>query len=96
MLQSVPEATLIVVNPTHYSVALKYDAEADAAPVVVAKGQDLIALKIREIGEANGIPIFENKPLARGLYAGADVGQLIPEEFYRAVAELISYINRLN
>ena len=96
MLQSVPEATLIVVNPTHFSVALKYDAETDAAPVVVAKGQDLIALKIREIGQANGIPIFENKPLARGLYAGADVGQLIPEEFYRAVAELISYINRLN
>ena len=95
MLHSVPEATLIIVNPTHFSVALRYEAETDPAPVVLAKGQDLIALKIREIAEANGVPIFENKPLAQGLYASVDVGQIIPEEFYRPVAELISYINRL-
>ncbi len=95
MIETIPTATLIVNNPTHYSVALKYVPEEDAAPIVVAKGKDLIALRIRELGEEHNIPMFENKPLAQGLYAGVEVGQIIPIEFYKPVAELISYVNQL-
>lgn len=93
MISAVPTATLIVTNPTHFSVALRYRAEIDAAPVVIAKGQDLIALKIREIAAANGIPVFEDVPLARALYKQANVDQMIAPEFYKAVAELIRFIN---
>ena len=95
MVETIPTATLIINNPTHYSVALKYAPEEDAAPIVVAKGKDLIALKIRELGEQHNVPMFENKPLAQGLYAGVEVGQIIPIEFYKPVAELISYVNQL-
>ncbi len=95
MIETIPTATLIINNPTHYSVALKYEPEEDAAPVVVAKGKDLIALRMRELAEEHDIPMFENKPLAQGLYAGVDVGQMIPMEFYKPVAELISYVNQL-
>jgi flagellar biosynthesis protein FlhB len=92
MFSDVPAATLIVANPTHFSVALRYDQAKDAAPVVVAKGQDLIAFKIREIAEANNIPVFEQVELARGLYKSAQVGQTIPPVFYQAVSELIRAI----
>ncbi len=95
MIAEIPTATLIINNPTHYSVALRYVPEEDAAPIVVAKGKDLIALRIRELGEEHGVPMFENKPLAQGLYAGVEVGQVIPLEFYKPVAELISYVNQL-
>ena len=95
MIAEIPTATLIINNPTHFSVALRYEPEEDAAPVVVAKGKDLIALRIRELGEEHGVPMFENKPLAQGLYASVEVGQIIPLEFYKPVAELISYVNRL-
>jgi len=93
MINTVPTATLIVANPTHFSVALRYKPEQDAAPVVVAKGQDLIALKIREIAAQHSIPIFEDVPLARALYKQVNVDQMIAPEFYKAVAELIRVIN---
>ncbi|WP_337266080.1 flagellar biosynthesis protein FlhB [Oryzifoliimicrobium ureilyticus] len=89
MIANVPRATLVVANPTHFAVALRYVREEDDAPVVVAKGQDLIALKIREIAEANGIPVFEDPPLARSMFAQVSVDSVIPSIFYKAVAELI-------
>ncbi len=93
MINAVPTATLIVANPTHFSVALRYRPNEDAAPIVVAKGQDLIALKIREIATANSIPVFEDVQLARALYKQVNVDQMIAPEFYKAVAELIRVIN---
>ena len=89
MIGNVPRATLIIANPTHYAVALRYVREENDAPVVVAKGQDLIALKIREIAEENGIPVFEDPPLARSMFAQVLVDSVIPSIFYKAVAELI-------
>ncbi len=92
MMADVPTATLIVANPTHYSVAVRYEAGIDIAPVVVAKGKDLIALKIREIGRENGVPVVESKSLARALYTAVEVSQMIPAEFYHAVAELLHFV----
>ena len=86
---------MIVTNPTHYAVALRYDHQAMAAPVVVAKGADAIALKIREVAEAAGVPIVESPPLARALYAAAELDRPIPAEHYAAVAEIIGYVMRL-
>lgn len=88
MLKSVPRATIVIANPTHFSVALRYVRSEGGAPRVVAKGQDIIALKIRKIAEENGIPIIEDKALARSLYAKVEVDQMIPVEFYRAIAEI--------
>ena len=95
MMAAVPDADVVVTNPTHYAVALKYDADTMNAPMVVALGQDAIALKIREIAEENDVAIVENPPLARALYASADLDQEIPVEHYQAVAEIISYVMRL-
>lgn len=92
MIAAVPRATLVIANPTHYAVALRYVREEDAAPVVIAKGQDLIALKIREVAEAHGIPVFEDPPLARSMFAQVSVDSVIPPAFYKAVAELIQRI----
>ena len=92
MIASVPRATLIVANPTHYSVALRYVREEGGAPIVVAKGKDLIALKIRSIAEQNGIPIYEDRSLARSLYASVEVDKMIPPEFYKAVAGIILFL----
>ncbi|WP_295556036.1 flagellar biosynthesis protein FlhB [uncultured Hyphomicrobium sp.] len=92
MIAAVPQATLIVANPTHYSVALRYVREEGGAPVVVAKGKDLIALKIRFIAEQNGIPIYEDRSLARSLYASVEVDKMIPPEFYKAVAGIILFL----
>lgn len=92
MMADVPRATLVIANPTHFAIALRYKREEGGAPVVIAKGQDLLALKIREIAEANGISVIENKPLARSMYDLVEVGELIPAEFYKAVAEVIHYI----
>jgi len=94
--KDVPTADVIVTNPTHYSVALKYDSANMTAPRVVAKGQDFIALRIREIAVANGIPIVERPPLARSLYANVEVGQEIPENLYAAVAEILAYVYELS
>jgi flagellar biosynthesis protein FlhB len=93
MMQNVPKATLVVANPTHYSVAMRYVRGEDSAPKVMAKGTDAVALKIREIAERHNIPIVEDRLLARALYDATEVDQLIPAEFYKAVAELIIYLN---
>jgi flagellar biosynthetic protein FlhB len=92
MIARVPQATLIIANPTHYAIALRYVRTESQAPVVVAKGMDLLALKIRSVAEAHGIPVVEDKLLARSLYDKVEVDQLIPPEFYRAVANVILYI----
>jgi flagellar biosynthetic protein FlhB len=94
MMAEVPKADVVVTNPTHYAVALKYDAQM-ASPKVVAKGVDKVAQKIREIAAENDVPVVENPPLARGLYAAVDVDQEITPEFYKAVAEVIGYIYKL-
>jgi flagellar biosynthetic protein FlhB len=94
MMNAVPTASLVIANPTHLSIALRYDAGKDAAPIVIAKGQDLIALRIREIAEENGVPVFQNVELARAMYGHVSIDQLIPPEFFKAVAELISIIRR--
>lgn len=96
MMQAVPDADVIIRNPTHYAVALKYDIDHDNAPIVIAKGQDHIALKIVEIGEQNGVRILENKPLARGLYASTPLNGEIPAEYYGVVAEILVEIFRMN
>ncbi len=95
MMDAVPIADVVVTNPTHYAVALKYDAEESSAPYVVAKGQRLVAQKIKEIALANGIPVVEDAPLARALHKMCDVGQTIPAQLYRAVAELLAYVYKL-
>ncbi|HHY44373.1 MAG TPA: flagellar biosynthesis protein FlhB [Firmicutes bacterium] len=95
MMHEVPNADVVVVNPTHYAVALKYDAAESPAPVVVAKGVDEIALRIRQIAEEAGVSVVENPPLARALYKAADIGEMIPEELYKAVAEVLAYVYRL-
>jgi flagellar biosynthetic protein FlhB len=92
MMAAVPRATLVIANPTHYSVALRYVREEGGAPLVVAKGKDLIALKIRHIAEENGIPVYEDKALARALYAAVEVERMIPAEFYKAVAGIILFL----
>ncbi|HEY3917756.1 MAG TPA: flagellar biosynthesis protein FlhB [Stellaceae bacterium] len=95
MMAAVPKASVVITNPTHYAVALQYEMGESSAPKVVAKGADLVALKIREIAEANNVPIVENPPLARALYAGVEIDREIPPEHYKAVAEIISYVFRL-
>lgn len=92
MMQKVPDADVIIRNPTHFAVALKYDPDRNGAPVVVAKGQDELALRIVKIGEENGVFITENRPLARALYASCELDREIPAEFYAAVAEILVYI----
>lgn len=93
MLEKLPQASLVITNPTHYAVALRYVREEGGAPVVVAKGVDHMALKIREIATGHSVPLVENRPLARGLYEQVEVDQQIPPEFYHAVAEIIHYLN---
>jgi flagellar biosynthesis protein FlhB len=95
MMAAVPGASVVITNPTHYAVALKYELGESGAPTVVAKGTDLIALKIREVAEENNIPIVENPPLARALHAGVEIDREIPPEHYKAVAEIIGYVFRL-
>ena len=92
MIAAVPRATLVIANPTHFAVALRYVREEGGAPVVIAKGQDLIALKIREVAVAHGIPVIEDKGLARSLYKAVEVDKMIPAEFYKAVAEIVFYV----
>ena len=93
--QAVPTADVVVTNPTHFAVALKYDPDAMAAPRVVAKGADFMAFRIRELAAASGIPIVERPPLARALYAKAPVGRQISAEHFQAVAEILAYVYRL-
>ena len=98
MMDDVPKATVIVTNPTHFAVALLYDRDAPdggGTPVVVAKGVDHLALRIRSVASDAGVPVVENPPLARGLHAAVEIGEPIPEAFYKAVAEVLSYVYRL-
>jgi len=93
MMADVPDADVVVTNPTHYAVALKYSPD-DGAPQVVAKGKDVVAFKIREVAEANGVPVIPDPPLARSLHAGVEIGQFIPEELYEAVAQVLAFVFR--
>lgn len=92
MMQDLPNADVVITNPTHFAIALKYESGKNEAPVVLAKGEDYLAQKIKEKARENNIEIVENKPLARALYANVDVGQEIPEELYQAVAEVLAYV----
>lgn len=92
MMQAVPGATVVIANPTHFAVALKYEQGEDAAPLCVAKGVDSLALKIREIAEEAGVPVIEDPPLARALYAAVEVDDMIPTAHYEAVAKIIGFI----
>lgn len=95
MMQAVPQADVVITNPTHYSIALKYDPDEMPAPVVVAKGIDQVALRIREVAKDNDIVLYENKPLARVLYDAVEIDEMIPFEHFKAVAEIISYVFKL-
>lgn len=96
MMQQVPNADVVIRNPTHFAVALRYRPEVDAAPVVLAKGQDELALRIVKVAEEANVAVMENVPLARALYAQTELNQMIPQELYGAVAEVLVYIFRLN
>lgn len=95
MIAEVPKADVIITNPTHFAVAVKYDAEASDAPVVTAKGKDLIAQKIKDIAKENKVPVVENKPLAQALYKSVEIGEKIPSELYKAVAEVLAFVYSL-
>ena len=94
MMQNVPQADVVITNPTHYAVALKYDAGTGTAPVLLAKGADLIAQRIKEIAKENKVEIVENKPLARMIYTNVEIGHEIPPELYQAVAEILAAVYR--
>ncbi|KLU60387.1 flagellar biosynthetic protein FlhB [Peptococcaceae bacterium CEB3] len=95
MMQDLKQADVVVTNPTHISVALRYEPTEKSAPFVVAKGQDAVALRIRELAREYGIAVLENRPLARALYAQVDLGEAVPAELYKAVAEVLAFVYRL-
>ena len=95
MMSSVPKADVVITNPTHLAVALEYDREIMEAPVLVAKGSDFLARKIRELAEEHGVPVIENKPLARAIYESMEIGEEIPEHLYKAMAEVLAFIYKL-
>jgi len=94
MMSQVPEADVVITNPTHYAIALKYESEVNVAPAVIAKGQDYIARKIKEVAIANDIQIVENPPIAQSLFAMCEVGDEIPEDLYQAVADILVFVYR--
>ena len=96
MMTDVPAADVIITNPTHFAVALKYKPGEHVAPRVVAKGQDLLAHKIREIAQHNDVPIVENPPLARALYKQVEIGREVPADLYEAVAEVLAFVYQIN
>lgn len=95
MMQDVPKADVIITNPTHIAVALKYNPDEMDAPLVLAKGERLIAERIKEIARESGVPVVENRPLARALFSMCEVGSYVPTKLYRAVAEVLAYVYRL-
>ncbi|RIU96352.1 flagellar biosynthesis protein FlhB [Oceanobacillus picturae] len=95
MMSEVPNADVVITNPTHFAIAIKYDETKADAPYIVAKGSDDIAMKIKEVAKKNGVTTVENKPLARALYKAAEIGDIIPEEFFKAVAEVLAYVYKL-
>jgi flagellar biosynthetic protein FlhB len=96
MMAAVPDATVVITNPTHFAVALKYEHSQMDAPVVVAKGVDAVAFRIRELANENEVPVIENPPLARALYASVEIDDAIPPEHYKAVAEVIGFVLKLS
>jgi flagellar biosynthesis protein FlhB len=96
MIAEVPKATVVITNPTHFAVALKYESGKTAAPICVAKGVDAVAFRIREMAEEHNVPVIENPPLARALYATVELDEAIPPEHFKAVAQVIGYVMRLN
>jgi flagellar biosynthesis protein FlhB len=96
MMANVPKADVVITNPDHIAVALKYEPSRMAAPVLLAKGKGLIAAKIREAARKSEVPIVENKPLARLIFKIVDIGEAIPEKLYRAVAEILAYVYKLS
>ena len=94
-MAAVPTADVVITNPTHYAVAIRYEASTMEAPIVLAKGQDLVAEKIREIAREHQVPLVENPPVARLLHSKVEVGQSIPEELFKAVAEILAYVYSL-
>ena len=95
MMQQLPQADVVITNPTHYAVAIQYDADKYEAPMVIAKGEGYIAARIKEVAAEHGIEIVENKPLARVLYANVEIGELVPPELYQAVAEVLAFVYHL-
>ncbi|MGE4213263.1 MAG: flagellar biosynthesis protein FlhB [Anaerotignaceae bacterium] len=95
MMQEVPDADVVIKNPTHFAVALKYDSEKSSAPMLIAKGQDYMALRIIKMAEENDVVVIENKPLARAIYATTDLNREIPQEFYGTIAEILVYVYKL-
>ncbi|RLL45331.1 flagellar biosynthesis protein FlhB [Oceanobacillus piezotolerans] len=95
MMSEVPKADVVITNPTHYAIAIKYDENKASAPYVLAKGVDQTAMKIKEIARTNDIAMVENRPLARSLYQAIEIGDVIPEEFYQAVAEILAYVYQI-
>ena len=95
MMQKVPEADVVITNPTHYACAIKYDKEISEAPILLAKGADYLAQKIKEIARENNVPLYENKALARMLYYNVDLDSEIPEELYAMTAEVLAYVYSL-
>lgn len=95
MMQEVPKADVVITNPTHFAVALKYDSNNMQAPTVIAKGTEYIALKIKQIAKENRIVTIENKPLARTLYAQVEIGEAIPADMFQAVAEVLAYVYKM-
>ena len=95
MMQELPQADVVITNPTHYAVAIKYEPEVADAPVVIAKGEDHLAARIKEVAKENKIEIVENKPLARMLYANVEIGEAVPPELYQAVAEVLAFVYHL-
>lgn len=95
MMTEVPKADVVITNPTHYAIAVKYDSTKAEAPIVLAKGKDIIAQKIKEIAKENNIPTVENKPLAQALYKSVEIGDMVPAELYKAVAEVLAFVYSL-
>ena len=95
MMQNIPKADVIITNPTHYAVAINYDPEVSDAPIVLAKGADYVAQKIKEVAKEHHVEIVENKPLARMLYANVEIGEAVPPELYQAVAEVLAFVYKL-
>lgn len=92
MMQDIPKADVVITNPTHFAVAIAYDDNLDSAPKIIAKGQDLIAQNIKKAAKENNIPLYENKPLARSLFYNVEIGEVIPQDLYEAVAEVLAYV----
>jgi flagellar biosynthetic protein FlhB len=95
MMQEIPDADVVITNPTHYAIVIKYDDQNMDAPTIVAKGTDFLAQKIKLIAKENDVVMVENRPLARAMYDQVEIGQQVPEEFFKAIAEILAYVYRI-